>query len=82
MKRLQILQKLVYEKFYVHEIAALNSSKIYFLKNVKKTYKPNNPDLNHNWTRSVGNYDFFWIRHVAAYLFITLKKVVFLVKSS
>ena len=82
MKRLQILQKLVYEKFYVHEIAALNSSKIYFLKNVKKTYEPNKPDLNHNWTRSVGNYDFFWIRHVAVYLFITLKKVVFLVKSS
>ena len=27
MKRLQIPQKLVYEKFYVHEIAAVNSSK-------------------------------------------------------
>ena len=59
MTRLQILQKLVYEKLYVHEIVALNSSKIYFLKNVKKTYKPNNCDLNHNLTRSVGNYDFF-----------------------
>ena len=33
-------------KFYVHEIAAVNLSKIYFLKNAKKTYKPNNRDLN------------------------------------
>ena len=52
MKRLQIPQKLVYEnftytkKFYVHEIAAVNLSKIYFLKNAKKTCKPNNCDLN------------------------------------
>ena len=46
MKRLQIPQKLVYEKFYVHEIAAVNLSKIYFLKNAKKTWKPNNCDLN------------------------------------
>ena len=46
MKRLQITQKLVYEKFYVHEIAAVNLSKIYFLKNAKKTCKTNNHDLN------------------------------------
>ena len=46
MKRLQIPQKLVYEKFYVHEIDAVNLSKIYFLKNAKKTCKPNNRDLN------------------------------------
>ena len=32
-------------KFYVHEIAAVNSSKIYFLKNATKTCKPNNHDL-------------------------------------
>ena len=32
-------------KFYVHEIAAVNLSKIYFLKNAKKTCKPNNRDL-------------------------------------
>ena len=44
MKRLQITQKLVYEKFYVHEIAAVNLSKIYFLKNAKKTCKTNNHD--------------------------------------
>ena len=44
MKRLQILQKLVYKKFYVHKIAAVNLSKIYFLKNAKKTCKPNNRD--------------------------------------
>ena len=45
--------KIVYEKFYVHgkkfyvhKIAAVNLSKIYFLKNAKKTCKPNNRDLN------------------------------------
>ena len=32
MKGLQIPQKLGDEKFYVHEIAAINLSKIYFLK--------------------------------------------------
>ena len=36
------------KKFYVHKIAAINLSKIYFLKNAKKTYKPNNHDLNCN----------------------------------
>ena len=36
------------KKFYVHEIAAVNLSKIYFLKNAKKTRKPNNFDLNHD----------------------------------
>ena len=50
MKRLQTPQKRVYEKFYVHEIAAVNLSKIYSLKNVKKTCKPNNRDLNRDWT--------------------------------
>ena len=41
MKRLQIPQKLVYEnftytkKFYLHKIAVVNLSKIYFLKNAK-----------------------------------------------
>ena len=39
MKRLQILQKLVYEEFFVHETAAVDLSKIYFLKNAKKTCK-------------------------------------------
>ena len=34
------------EKFYEHEIAAVDLSKVYFLKNAKKTYKPNNRDLN------------------------------------
>ena len=42
MKRLQIPQNLVYEKFYVHEIAAVDLSKFYFLKNAKKICKPNN----------------------------------------
>ena len=51
MKRLQIPQKLVYKKFYVHEIAAVISSKNYFLKNAKKTCKPNNRDLNRDWIK-------------------------------
>ena len=46
MKTLQIPQKLVYKKFYLHEIAAVNLSKIYFLKNAKKTCEPSNHDLN------------------------------------
>ena len=49
MKRLQIPQKFVYEKFYVQEIAAVNLSKNYFLKNAKKKCKPNNRDLNREW---------------------------------
>ena len=36
------------KKIHVHEIAAVDLSKIYFLKNAKKTYKPNNRDLNRN----------------------------------
>ena len=43
MKKLEISQK----KFKVHDIAAVNLSKIYFLKNSrKKTCKPNIRDLN------------------------------------
>ena len=39
MKRLQVPQKLVYKKLYVHEIVAVDLSKIYFLKNAKKKIK-------------------------------------------
>ena len=46
MKRMQIPQKLVFEKFYVHEVPAVDLSKMYFSKNAKKTCKPNNRDLN------------------------------------
>ena len=42
-------EKLVYEKFYVHEIAAVDLSKMYFLKNAMKTCTPNNRDLNRDW---------------------------------
>ena len=35
-----------HKKFYVHEITPVNLSKIYFLKNAKKTCRPNNCDLN------------------------------------
>ena len=58
MERLQIPQKLeseyfMYSKnFYVHEIAAVNLSKIYF-KNAKKTCKSNNRDLNGDWITTV-----------------------------
>ena len=34
------------KKFYVHDIADVNLLKIYFLKNAKKTCKPNYRDLN------------------------------------
>ena len=54
MKRLQIPQKLVHEKIYVDEIAAINLSKIYLLKNARKTSKPNNHDLNRDWISEVG----------------------------
>ena len=53
MKRPQIPQKLVYGKFYVHGIAAVNLSKIYFLKNAMKTCKPNNRDLIPDWKTHV-----------------------------
>ena len=49
MKTLQILQKLGYEKIYVYKIAAVNLTKIYFVKNAKKTCKPNNRNLNRDW---------------------------------
>ena len=48
---MQNLQKLLYEKFYVLEIATVNLSKIYFLKNAKKPCKPSNRDLNRDWIK-------------------------------
>ena len=54
MKKLQIVKNLYTKnfsytkKFYEHEIAAVNLSKNYFLKNAKKTCKPNYHDLNHD----------------------------------
>ena len=52
MKSLQIPLKLVYKKFYVHEkkLRRRNLSKIYFLKNAKKTCEPNKRDLNRDWS--------------------------------
>ena len=52
MKRQQIPPELVYEKFHILEIAAVNLSKIYFLKNEKKTCKPNNRNSNLDWINS------------------------------
>ena len=37
------------KKSYVHEIAAVNLSKMHFMKNANKTCKPNNRDLNRDW---------------------------------
>ena len=39
------------KKIYVNEIAAVNLSKIYFLKNAKKICKPSNRDLNRDWIK-------------------------------
>ena len=55
MKRLQIPQRFVYGKCYIHVLAAVDISKIYFLKNAKKTCKPNNCDLNRDWIIEVGH---------------------------
>ena len=43
----------MYEKFYVHEIAAVDLSKICFLKNAKKTFKPNNRNSNRDWKKVI-----------------------------
>ena len=56
MKRLQILQKLVHKKFYEPKIATVDLSKTYFLKN---TNKPNNCNLNCDWTIYPQNYENF-----------------------
>ena len=74
MKRPQIKQKFLCGKFYVHEIAAENFSKIYFLKNAKKTFKPNNRDLNRDWISLT------WFQVIITYLHkfnlnISLKKI-------
>ena len=61
---MQILQKLVYEKFYIHEIAAVYLSKIYFLKNAMKTCKPNNRDLNRDWINSSVTFSFVWLFYI------------------
>ena len=52
MKRMQIPQKLVYEKFYIHEKILHKRNyrrkfiKLFLVKNAKKTCKPNKRDLN------------------------------------
>ena len=45
-KTAEVYKVAVVKKFYVHEIVAVNLSKLYFLKNSKKTCKPNDRDLN------------------------------------
>ena len=49
------------KKFYVHEIAAVDLSKIYFLKNAKKTCKSNNRDLNRDWINTSSKSELFHI---------------------
>ena len=46
----------MYEKFYVHEIAAVDLLKIYFLKNPMKTCKPNSRD----WIKDKAGCVFHW----------------------
>ena len=64
MKRLEIPLKLGSEnftymkKFYAYEIAAVNLSEIFFLKNAKKTCKPNNRDLNRDWIMAENNLNY------------------------
>ena len=55
-------KKLLYVKLYVHEIAAVDLTKIYLLKNAKKTFKPNNRDLNRDWInmRYSAKYELIW----------------------
>ena len=49
------------KKYYVHEIAVVNLSKIYFLKNAKKTCKPNKRDLNCDWKKKIHTTEgIFW----------------------
>ena len=45
-KTAEVYKVAVAKKTYVDEIAAVNLSKMYFLKNAKKKCKPNNRDLN------------------------------------
>ena len=47
-KTAEVYKVAVVKRFYLPESAAVNLSKIYFLKNAKKTCKPNNRDLNHD----------------------------------
>ena len=69
MKKLQIPHKLVYEKFYIHENAAVDLSKTYVLKNAKKTRKPNNRDLNRDWIN-----DFAVCKHCSGTLLLVQKQ--------
>ena len=48
-KTAEMYKVAVVKKCYVHEIAAMNLSKIYFLKNAKKICKPKNRD----WIMSI-----------------------------
>ena len=62
------------KKFYVQDIAAVNLSKIYFMKNSKKTCKPNNRDLNHDWINDRSSENVILstkISLIASYLFRT-----------
>ena len=54
----------VHEKLYVHKIVAVNLSKIYFLKNAKKTCKSNNRHIksrlnNHRVRKDRRNFHIF-----------------------
>ena len=50
-----MLQKPGHEKFYAHDIAAVNLWKIFFQKNAKKICTPSNRGLNSNWIINSAN---------------------------
>ena len=46
--------KKVHEKILLNEIATVNLSQIYLLKNSEKIFKTNNHDLNRDWKTAIG----------------------------
>ena len=62
------------KKFYIHKIDAVNLSKIYFLKNTKKTCTSNNRDLNRNWTTKSARQVLFHKNHRnSSFLFVQIR---------
>ena len=60
------------KKFYVFKITAVNLSKIYFMKNAKRTCKPNKPDLNRDWIRYLWYYIVIFGKHLSELYWIVL----------
>ena len=52
------------KKFYVHEIAAVDLPKIFFLENAMKTCKPNSRDLNRDWKSKTGSNQINFLKNI------------------